>query len=158
MRVILSFLTFSPETAFGRIVIFDGGMESIRDNPIFGIGFGEWDHPTWMSNSIDNFWLVVPVMYGVPAFAGLAGAVIYSIIGVFRSPNRGGQRKAWLVSMLGFAVAACTVHFWNAVFVYFCFLLGAGSWMLDVFVKRTRQGDANANGSQVASSAHCSTL
>ena len=34
--------------------------------------------------------------------------------------------------MTAFFVVAWTVHFWNATYVLFMFLMGSGVWMLDV--------------------------
>ena len=38
-------------------------------------------------------------------------------------------RMGWLAIMVGLAVSGVTVHFWNALFAYFFFLIGTGVWM-----------------------------
>ncbi|QLQ19995.1 MAG: hypothetical protein HZT43_17245 [Exiguobacterium profundum] len=40
-------------------------------------------------------------------------------------------RHAWAFTLFGIAVAAATVHLWNALFVLFLFLIGAGAWLVD---------------------------
>jgi hypothetical protein len=40
-------------------------------------------------------------------------------------------RHAWAFTLFGITVAAATVHLWNALFVLFLFLIGAGAWLLD---------------------------
>ena len=135
MTVALYYLTFNAETAFGRVVIWDWGTAEISRHPMFGIGLGSWEHPTWISDSIDNFWLATAMLYGLPAFLTLAGAFLHVIIKVMRlsSPSEifARLRKAWLTSMTGLIVAACTVFYWNAIFVLVFFMLGCGVWLLD---------------------------
>jgi len=135
LTVALYYLTFSPETAYGRIIIWDGGMESIQAHPIFGIGFNDWNHPTWMSGSMDNFWLYTAVAYGVMGFIGIGGAALYIARHLARLRNAGPAvlraRMGWMINVAGLSSAACTVHFWNSLFVYFCLLLGTGVWMAE---------------------------
>jgi hypothetical protein len=105
-------------------------------NPIFGIGLGEWIRPVWMSDSMDNFWLLIAVRYGLPAWlmlVGLMGGLLWATAqrkGLPESWRR--ARHAWAFTLFGITVAAATVHLWNALFVLFIFLIGAGTWLLDV--------------------------
>ncbi len=128
IRVLLSYLTFSPATAYNRLIIWDWGFNhNVLVHPVFGIGQNVWVRPEWMhSTSMDNFWLVQMVTYGVPAFLALAAAVIVSLACVPKNahPDAARLRKGWAISMVGLIIAGCTVHFWNHSFVWFCFLLG----------------------------------
>jgi O-antigen ligase len=142
IRVGLSYLTFSEETAYGRLIIWDAGTEEVAKSPYFGIGFSEWDHPTWMSNSMDNFWLWIAVTFGLPACMALIGSVLSILYRVVKTrasdvPFR-CLRKAWVFSILGVSVAGATVHFWNALFVLFMFLVGAGVFLLGAETKKPR--------------------
>jgi hypothetical protein len=47
-----------------------------------------------------------------------------------RNSELNRHRMAWMVIIVGLAVSGFTVHFWNAVFVYFFFLIGTGAWMV----------------------------
>jgi hypothetical protein len=60
--------TISPsrQSAYNRILIFEYGTAEVARHPVFGIGLGDWERPSWMSDSMDNFWLVVAVRYGIP--------------------------------------------------------------------------------------------
>lgn len=136
IRVALHYLTMSPATAYNRITVWNWGIEDVKRNPIFGIGLNPWTKPAWMhSDSMDNFWLVVMVRYGLPAFVCLALAILSIMFGAGRQkmPNRdlADLRKAWIVAMIGLAISASTVHLWNAILVYFHFLIGAAVWILD---------------------------
>jgi len=143
MQVFLSYLTFSKETAFSRVLIFDWGMVNVRHHPIFGIGLSDWERLSWMSPSFDNFWLYIPMRYGIPAFATLALSLAYMWWRIVRYGPRGPAgrparffttddgraRLAWGFSMLGLSIASATVHLWNSSAICFYLMIGAGVWM-----------------------------
>jgi hypothetical protein len=134
-HVLVTYLTFSAETGYSRILIWNWGIAEIIRYPVFGIGLGEWERPLWKSGSMDNFWLVIAVRYGVPAFLLLAGAValIMRALGRadFGDERMRACRAGLLITLAGLLIAGCTVHFWNAIYVWFMFLIGSGVWMLD---------------------------
>lgn len=133
--VFIDRLTFSVHNAYIRVAIWDYGTASVRNHPVFGIGLNEWARPSWLPTSIDNFWLVEPVRYGLPAFLFLASAALLILFKLGRAKLEDERHKACrhglLMSLIGVSVAACTVHFWNSLFVYFMFLLGTGVWLFD---------------------------
>lgn len=131
IKVFLSYLSFSSATAYNRVIIFNYGIQDVWSNPIFGIGFNVWTRPSWMhSTSMDNFWLVQAVTFGVPGFLSLAVAVLILLGRNWKNlnPDYSALRMGWTISMVGIILTACTVHFWNNSFVYFGFLIGAGAW------------------------------
>lgn len=135
MKVFLSYLTFSPGTAYNRIIIFEWGIQDVWRNPVWGLGFNVWTRPDWMhSTSMDNFWLVQAVTFGLPGFLTLSMAVIIALSRNWANmPQRIGRlRTGWTISFIGMILSACTVHFWNALFVYFAFFLGMGAWFLQL--------------------------
>ncbi len=133
MRVFFSYLTLSPGTAYGRMIIWEWGFhQNALKHPFVGIGLGEWVRPSWMiSGSMDNFWLVLMVRHGLPCFLLFAWAIFL----LMRAGSKGAREKCvtllytgWAISLVGLIVSACTVHFWNALLTYFFFFLGAGAW------------------------------
>ena len=134
IKVFITYLTFSPQSAYNRILIWEYGSAEVGRHPIFGIGFGDWIRAPWMSDSMDNFWLVTAVRYGLPALGFLIAAIVVLAIRQARVSGRNSElnrhRMAWMVIIVGLAVSGFTVHFWNAVFVYFFFLVGTGAWMV----------------------------
>ncbi|MBO9450821.1 hypothetical protein J7426_11160 [Tropicibacter sp. R16_0] len=134
-HVFVNYLTFSKQSAYNRILIFEYGTAEVARYPLLGIGLGQWERPAWMSDSMDNFWLVTAVRYGLPAFLLLVGLLLGLVWAVGRRKGLPVEwkraRHAWAFTLFGISVAAATVHLWNALFVLFFFLVGAGSWLLD---------------------------
>lgn len=136
IKVLISYLTFSAHSAYNRILIWDYGTQEVARHPLFGIGFSDWQRPEWMhSDSMDNFWLVTAVRYGLPALILLLAAALLTMHRLrnlrFADGALGRCRSAWIISIAGIAIAGITVHFWNSLFILFMFLLGTGLWLID---------------------------
>jgi len=134
-HVFVTYLTFNIGSAYNRIHIWNFGTAEVLRNPLFGIGFAEWQRGAWMSTSIDNFWLVIAIRHGLPAFGLFALAVVFTIFQIgrqrIRSPIVAAYRLGLLVTLGGLIIAGATVHYWNHIYALFMFLLGSGAWMLD---------------------------
>ncbi|MBS3803299.1 MAG: O-antigen ligase family protein [Oleiphilaceae bacterium] len=133
IRVFFDYLAFNAQTANYRIAIYESGLVNIQSNPVFGIGFNDWVRPVWMySNSIDNFWLLTAMVFGIPGFVTFVLPFLIITASGWRGiPSRHRKlRLGWAISLVSFLVAGCTVHFWNNLFVYLFFFLGAGVWFL----------------------------
>ncbi len=139
-HVFVTYLTFSPQSAYNRINIWNYGTAEVGRHPIFGIGLGSWVRPVWMSDSMDNFWLLIAVRYGMPAWFMLVALLLGLVIVVGSKKklpqNWQNARHSWAFTLFGISVAAATVHLWNALFVLFMFLIGAGVWMADTKPKK----------------------
>jgi len=135
-HVFVNYFTFSKESAYNRILIWEYGTAEVARHPAFGIGLGDWQRPSWMSDSMDNFWLVIAVRNGLPALFLLLALLIGLVVAAGRRKSLPDDwrraRHAWAFTLFGISVAAATVHLWNALFVLFLFLLGAGAWLTDV--------------------------
>ncbi|MEQ8784370.1 MAG: O-antigen ligase family protein [Roseibium album] len=134
-HVFVSYLTFSPGSAYNRILIWEYGTETVYSAPVFGIGMGRWLGPEWMGDSVDNFWLLVTMRYGVPGGLTFMAAIYFLMKNLgsrdFNDEELGDFRKGYLVSLGGMIVAGCTVHYWNATYILFMLMLGSGVWMAD---------------------------
>ncbi|PZF75263.1 hypothetical protein DK847_19385 [Aestuariivirga litoralis] len=135
IKVFISYASFSAQSSYNRILIWDYGTAEVGRHPLLGIGLGEWIRAPWMSSSMDNFWLVVAVRYGMPALIFLAAAILLI---VFRAASQRNRPEAWTNCRLGWistiaatSVAACTVHLWNNTFCFFMFMIGCGAWLID---------------------------
>lgn len=136
IRVFLAYATFSAHTAYWRTIIFDYGMQNIWANPWFGIGLNDWFRPVWMySGSVDNFWLLTAMRYGIPGFLFMAIAYIWALwrIGTRdfdADPALWNLRRAWMFSFMGLTFTLCTVHIWHSIFSFVFFMFGSGMWFL----------------------------
>ena len=66
---IIETLAFNPQTGYGRLEILEYGGASVLEHPIFGIGLSTWEGPWWRPISVDNYWLLTAMRYGLPALA-----------------------------------------------------------------------------------------
>ncbi|TDT73653.1 O-antigen ligase [Litoreibacter halocynthiae] len=134
VRVFFSYATFSAHNAYWRGIIFEWGMLNIWQNPLFGIGLNDWVRPQFMhSGSIDNFWLVLGMRYGLPGFAIFTCAYILGFTRVLLSSvpsDLSDIRRAWVICFVGLTFTLCTVHIWTSIFSFVFFLFGAGLWMI----------------------------
>ena len=133
-QIIATELTFSPGTAWNRIHIFNNAIDDVFASPFFGIGLGEWTRPSWLRASVDNFWLLVALRYGIPALFMFALALIMICWQAGRKPLSGKYARArtgYLIAFISLAISAFTVHMWEATYCLFMFLMGCGVWFID---------------------------
>ncbi|MEM9969925.1 MAG: polymerase [Pseudomonadota bacterium] len=134
-EILISIAAFSAKTGLNRLRIFDYGMLSVSNHPMFGVGFGEWERAEHMPKSIDMFWIVAAVRHGAPAGLLLHAFFVLVFIGIAMVPIRNRRiadyRTGYLISMAGLYAAGWTVHYWTEVYVLFMFLLGSAIWMMD---------------------------
>lgn len=133
---LLTHFTFDQASAYYRILIWHFGAGSALNHPYFGVGFNRWDRPDWMPGSIDMFWLYHAILFGIPAGVLMISVFFLTVLPIgFKcglEPRHVAFRTAYLAVMSGYFLVGWTVHFWNATYVLFLFLLGSGSWLLDV--------------------------
>ena len=135
ITVFLSYATLSSETAYARIHIFEWGMNNVWKNPFIGIGMNEWERPYWKSASMDNFWLLTTVRYGIPGFLLLGSAYFLPVWAAMRRDfgDTGSTwqfRRAWTFMQVGMILTLCTVDVWSTALSYVFFLLGSGAWLV----------------------------
>jgi hypothetical protein len=135
VKVFIGYASFSAQSSYNRILIWEYGTAEVGRHPLFGIGLGEWIRAPWMSSSMDNFWLVNAVRYGMPALIFLAAAIFMIMFRAAGQRNRSldwtNCRLGWIITIVGTAVAACTVHLWNSTFCLFLFMVGSGAWLME---------------------------
>lgn len=134
---VVSRLSFSGSTAFARRVLFEHGIQQIGRAPMFGVGHNPWPLPAWMTGSVDNFWLMLAVAYGVPAFVFFAGAFLAALIPIGRREFGHDEelmllRRAWMFMMIGLSLTMATVAVWGAMLSIVMLMFASGQWMLTV--------------------------
>jgi hypothetical protein len=136
LDLLTSFFIFDPSSYWYRRLIWQYASASALNHPLFGVEMHEWERPTGMPASIDNFWLVQAVSHGMPA----AFLLLLTFVSVFLAASfKQGlddkllqYRTGFLISMTAFFLAGWTVAFWDHAYVLFMFLMGSGVWILDV--------------------------
>jgi len=140
LTIVVSFFLLDPISYWGRLMIFEVAWASVSKHPLFGVGH-EWERPEWMGDSIDNFWLLLAVRYGLPASVLLLLALLSIFLAVSFKKGLDDRltvyRTAFLITMTSLFVVSWTVHLWDAAYVLFLFLLGSGVWMLDMEPKES---------------------
>ena len=56
--------SLNPGTGYYRKMIWDFGIRSVERNPWFGIGYTDFERAAWMTNSVDNHWLLLAIRHG----------------------------------------------------------------------------------------------
>lgn len=132
-HVLVNYATFSSGSAYTRILIWEYGSAEALRNPFFGIGFGEWERPSYMGPSIDNFWLVQALHYGMPACFLLMGMMILIMVRAGNSNGPGEMRdslrRGAIFALLGTCVSIGSVHLWNSSYMWLMFLAGSSVWL-----------------------------
>ncbi|WP_146036553.1 O-antigen ligase family protein [Pseudotabrizicola formosa] len=144
IRVFMSYATFSAHNAYWRGIIFEWGVKNIFGDAAenipaavwFGIGLNDWVRPVYMySGSMDNFWLVTAIRYGMPGLILLSLGMILVIFHVMRRNFEGDPaliniQRAWVFTMLGLSFTLSTVYVWSNIFSFVFFIFGTGVWLM----------------------------
>ncbi len=135
-EVFVSYMTFNTGSAYNRVFIWKYGTAEVYRHPLFGIGYNDWIRPWFIhSSSMDNFWLLQAVRYGLPAWASMTVAFVILLIRLsavkFRKKTSGDLRTGFVISIVGVFFAICSVHLWNSAYCWLLFLMGSATWMLE---------------------------
>lgn len=156
VQVFLSYATFSPHNAYWRVLIFEWGMKNVWMHPLYGLGLNDWVRPWFMhGSSMDNFWLLNTVRYGIPGFILIGSGFIIPLWNIAWHPIAQGTtiwlfRRAWVITWVGLVLTLCTVDVWAAILSYVSFLFGAGIWFLSV--EQTADGTNKEIGRRIPTS------
>jgi hypothetical protein len=137
VEVLIAYLALNTWTGYYRTLIWEYAWQAALNHPLFGHGLYafDWERPAWMSGSMDCFWLIPAVRYGLLGGA----ATLVAFFGVYWSvarckgldPREMSFRIGYLGVLTGFFVVGWMVHFWDQTYVLLIFLLGAGAWFAD---------------------------
>lgn len=133
VTIIIDTMTFNPLSGYTRIAIFDAGWAAVQRSPLFGIGFNDWPRPHWVTSSVDNFWLLTAMRYGLvgAGFLVLALLAHFWLLGKARitDPEAQAIRIGHAIALAGISFTLSTVHIWGTMSVFVMFYIGAGAWM-----------------------------
>jgi hypothetical protein len=137
IEVFIGMVALDAWTAYYRVLIYTNASIDLVNSPWFGVALNKWTRPSWMTGSVDSFWLNIALMGGLPAVTMMAGAMLLLLVSVHRRRAAGETRErwqarfGWTATMLAFWLQAFTVHYWGAMNSLFFFLLGVGAWLTD---------------------------
>lgn len=128
---ILGRMTFNPETAYFRTLIWEFGTLSVQNYPFFGIGFNQYERPIWMvTGSIDAHWLLLAMRFGIIPALGFLVASISAVAALSRASTKVSldDRRFYrgiAISLTAMVIGMFSVTLWGAVLSWFNVLLGA---------------------------------
>ncbi|MEL0438372.1 O-antigen ligase family protein [Phycobacter sp. K97] len=138
---IASRMAFNSSTANVRMVLLEYGIAQIGRTPLMGVGYNYWGLPQWMSGSMDNYWLLNAVVYGLPALFFLV-AVFATLMGEAArrkfDPDSpvADVRRAWMIAMFGLILTLATVAVWAEMTSIVFFIIGSGAFLGSVDITR----------------------
>lgn len=130
VQVAFDYAALDPWTGYYRTLIWQYGWADFLSSPFIGIGYQDWARPRWMTPSIDAFWLVMLLRYGLlgagPLILGIAAALQRAGRYLPRLTRTSGLDLSycWLASVSSLLVGGFTVHFWQQSFVELFLLVG----------------------------------
>ncbi len=132
--LLISHLTFNPNTGYYRMFQWKYAMDDVLDNPLLGIGISQWSRPEWLNYSIDSFWLLITMQHGIPAGLLLLFCSLYIVFHVLNQLHRQHSlyrwmANAWVLSFLSLILIGFTVDYFGKLQPMFFFTLGAIGWL-----------------------------
>ena len=123
---------FNPIGGNNRIEIFRYGLEEVWRHPLLGIGRNDWARPFWQHGSVDNFWLLTAMRYGIPGLLLLVLAIGISAARIMGAQDLDEEetryRTGYMIALCGMVFVLCTVAIWGAPVPFVMAYLGAGAW------------------------------
>lgn len=125
---VFSRLTFNPQTAFYRAMVWDVASAYIAQSPV--IGYGYQFNDANLDNTVDSIWLVLSLRFGVPMFV----LFFLTNVAVFFPSQRNFKGtndvyvdqmcRAFALVVLIFMFTGLTVHFWKYMLMFWGLCLG----------------------------------
>ena len=127
--LISRFAALNTWSAYYRQLIRPYGGQSVAEHPLVGIGYNSWERPTWMSDSIDNYWLLLAIQYGVLPPLLLIGVAAWAVLILARASLRTAPIDSALlrgvaISLAILVLGTFSVSVWLAAQVWLFMLMG----------------------------------
>lgn len=123
LAVLASYLSLDEFTAYIRVLQLKYVSDNIATHPFFGIGLRDWVRPEWMGPSIDNYYLVVALRYGLPTLMCTLYVILYALRATY-SDKQSDLHIAFRILLVTFAISIYSVHIWSSVYVFFWMIVG----------------------------------
>lgn len=128
-NLLIRFASLNSSSASYRALIWRFGSESVERHPWFGVGLGYWQRPQWMSSSIDHYWLLLAIQYGLipPLLIGIATfAALFTLARGTKQLSLVDRRtvRGLAISLGVFALGIVSVAIWLSAQIWYFALLG----------------------------------
>ena len=142
---ILSHFTFKPETGYYRLLIWQDAFRFIENAPLAG-SISNWMSDDILADSVDCVWLVLALAHGLPVVVFLALATVTAgggLGGKYRAALLGNadikqMRAGFSLALAMFAFVGLTVHFWDAIWMFWAFCFGIRASLEEYCVSASR--------------------
>jgi hypothetical protein len=137
-------LAYDETTGWGRTEILQYSSAEVARHPVFGIGLEDWVRPYWRKPSVDNFWLLTAMRFGLPSLLllwlgiGVHNANLMAIRDLDAEEKR--YRTGHVIAWTGVFFILWTVHIWDAAAVFIMAYAGAGAWLYTRRAPRPEEG------------------
>lgn len=128
--LIMRFASLNSVSSFNRVLIWEYGSKNVVKNPWFGIGYADWERPVWMhSSSMDHFWLLMAVRFGIIPSVLIALAVFFAVLMAARASMTGEPSdrrilRGLAITLTVFAIGIVSVALWLSAHIWFFMLIG----------------------------------
>lgn len=134
--VLATKLTLSPHNAWTRILIWEYGSLEVWRHPIFGIGMNDWVRPGYMPPSVDNYWLLTGMRYGLPGVFLIVLATLAPLFAVGRADTSKNDvlksfQLGYMCCMFGWIFAMTTCWINVEIHSLYLTMLASGYWIAD---------------------------
>lgn len=130
-RLLIRYGSLNSSSAYNRIRIWNYGTRNVEANPWFGIGYADWDRPDWLGDSVDNFWLLTAMRFGlIPPTLTLLMTLLAALAMIRIAGTAGTVDRRTLtgvvIALSVFAFGATSVALWGSALVWFFMMIGLG--------------------------------
>ena len=134
---LITSMAFSSSTVNVRRVLLEYGISQIGRTPWLGVGYNSWGLPVWMTGSLDNYWLLNALVFGIPSFLALVMAFVLSMMKIGKRvfdgrPELIVARLGWVFVMISLSLTLATVTVWSEIQSLVFFVFGSGIWLIYV--------------------------
>jgi hypothetical protein len=128
---LISHFTLDPATGYFRILIWQYALDYISMAPFTGNPPSAWAANDILSDTIDSVWLVLALLYGLPTICFLLLANLAACIRIGRGIDirlldlrMRRMRTAFSLVLAMFAFIGLTVHYWDAMWMFWGLCIG----------------------------------
>lgn len=144
--ILIDKFTFDAHTAWTRLWIWHYGFENVKSHPFIGIGpEADWERPSWLTGSVDNFWLVIALRYGFVGLFLLMATFASGMWSIIRAKNLTDEHASWrtgfVIALVGLYFTLTTVHIWGNASSFLMCYIGAGLWFTNTGQGQTSTSD-----------------